>query len=107
MQLENKQQKSIIIALFFYSILAIGCIMIFIFFLYPGFRDIQNIKTETSRLYTELQKSISKGIWFDVFSTQATPLAATPYEKQLIKTLIKIHTRQYLLTQELFHMQNF
>jgi hypothetical protein len=62
MQLENKQQKSIIIALFFYSILTIGCIMVFIFFLYPGLKDIQNVKAETSSLYTQIQESQAKGI---------------------------------------------
>ena len=89
MQLENKQQKSIIIALFFYSILTIGCIMVFIFFLYPGLKDIQNVKAETSSLYTQIQESQAKGIWFEVFSTQAIPIAATPYETQLVKNFDK------------------
>ena len=87
MQLENKQQKSIILVLFLYSILSIGCITVFFTFLYPNIAQIEQLKSNTSEVYESVQQAKAQWIWFDLFQAQAGQLAQNPYEQQLVQNI--------------------
>ncbi len=87
MNTQNKQQRSILITLSFYSVILFILIWVGVFLLYPEMRYIEAKKIQTNNKYTELEEVKTTWISLDIFKDQVSEKVSTPYEKQLVQNI--------------------
>ncbi|MCH2188639.1 hypothetical protein MK079_02320 [Candidatus Gracilibacteria bacterium] len=87
MQQENKKQKNILLSLLFYGFTSLICIVVFFSFFFPQLRAIELLKSEAKTMYHTLNTTLSQGMDFSTFKSEANQFTQTPYQAQLLKNM--------------------